>query len=132
MPLQILIADDDLDDLELLEEALLEYQPHTNIDKANGGMAAISYIDSYPESKLPNLIVLDYNMPDVNGLDVLTHIKALKQYDKVPKVIYSTSNANRYMTESLQNGATKYFVKPQNKTQLDEVAKQMLLLAAQG
>jgi CheY-like chemotaxis protein len=128
MSLRILIVDDDLDDLELLDEAILEAQPNSNIDKATGGRAAISFLDSYPDSALPHLVILDYNMPDISGSDVLAYIKEQKRYDKIPRVVFSTSDAERHISESLKSGATKYLVKPKTKRELDELALQMLSL----
>jgi len=128
MPLQILIADDDLDDLELLEEALLESRPNSTIDKATGGIAAIRLLDSYSDASLPHLIIVDYNMPDISGLEVLAHIRDKKRYDHVPRVVFSTSDAERYIAESLKNGATKYIVKPTTRRELSELTSQMLSL----
>jgi CheY-like chemotaxis protein len=132
MALHILIADDDVEDLEILEESLQELQPGLHIDKALSGDAAIKRLSSYSDTNLPNLIVLDYNMPNVGGIDVLVYLKERKRYDSVPRVIFSTSAAERYISESLKNGATKYFVKPQTKRELNELTLQMLSLATVG
>lgn len=125
---RILIADDDLEDLELLEEAFLELEPSLLIDKARGGLAAIENLRSYPDSCLPNLIVVDYNMPDLDGIGVLTYLKDQDRYRTIPKIIYSTSDADKYIKQSMQNGATKYFVKPKTKKELDEIASTIVAL----
>lgn len=126
--LQILIADDDLDDLELLEEALMEHKPNAIIKKATGGRAAIDLLNAYPDSGLPSLIVLDYNMPDIPGSEVLAYLGKQQRYHEVPRVVFSTSNAQRHVSECLNNGATKYFVKPNTKQELEDVTQQMLSL----
>ena len=126
MSLQILIVDDDPDDLELLEEAILELEPASRIDKATGGKAAIEYLDNYNDSRLPNLIILDYNMPEVNGSAVLEHISAQDRYRQVPRIVFSTSDAPLHKKDCLTRGATEYFVKPTTKKQLDLIAKKML------
>ena len=128
MSLKILIADDDLDDLELLEEALIEAKPNSTIDKATGGKAAINFLNTYTDSNLPDLIILDYNMPDATGSEILAHIRKQKRYDKVPRVIFSTSGAERHVTECIKGGATKYLVKPQTKSELDKLTAEMLSL----
>jgi len=132
MSIRILIADDDPEDLEMLEEAFLEVKPDSNIDTVIGGAAAIKWLDTNAQESLPNLIVLDFNMPDVNGIDVLSHIQAKVVYNSVPRVMFSTSNAEKYISDSLEHGATRYFVKPQTKRELDAIAVEMLSLASRS
>lgn len=126
MSLQILIVDDDPDDLELLEEAIHELEPALLIDKATGGRAAIEYLDNHKNGRLPNLIILDYNMPEVSGSAVLAHISAQERYRQVPRIVFSTSDAPLHKKDCMTKGATEYFVKPTTKKQLDLVTKQML------
>lgn len=128
---QILIADDDLDDLEMLEEALIDARPGTIIQKAIGGAEAVGLLKNYDDANLPDLIVLDYNMPDISGAEILSYISEQKRYSEIPRVIYSTSNAQRHVADCIQKGATKYFVKPQTKKELDDIANQMLSLVTQ-
>jgi CheY-like chemotaxis protein len=129
MPLKILIADDDVDDLDLLEESILEVEEDASVIKAKGGAIAIRLLDSSSATDLPQLIILDYNMPDVSGLEVLIYLKTQKRYDQIPRVIFSTSGAERHVAESLGHGATRYLVKPMTKKELDKLTAQMLSLA---
>jgi CheY-like chemotaxis protein len=125
---RILIADDDLDDLELLEEALIDKQPDIYVEKVNSGKSALALLSNYGNNMLPQLIILDYNMPEVSGSDILAHLCRDIRYKNIPKVIFSTSNALAHREECLGNGATDYIVKPNTKQQLDQVARKMLSL----
>ena len=98
-PLQILIADDDAEDLELLEEAILDAEPNSSIDKAMSGKGALQYLDGYTAKEVPHLIVLDYNMPGITGSDILNMIGQQERFSYVPKVILSTSSAPTHINE---------------------------------
>lgn len=129
MSLQIFIADDDQDDVELLEEAILEREPASAIEIATNGKAAIEKLDKLREHELPHLIILDYNMPGLGGSAVLDHLSGLARYRHIPRVVLSTSDAELYKRECLEKGAVEYFVKPATKRELDAVAGQMLDIA---
>ena len=122
----ILMADDDYEDLEMIEEAITSIKPDASLHKVVNGKAAIEFLSSQPDNKLPCLIVLDYNMPELTGLEVLSVIRKNKRYEKIPKVILSTSNTPAAIRECLNKGATEYLVKPSNMTALLNVAEKML------
>ena len=126
----ILLADDDQEDMELLEEAILDIRPDVQLLKVNNGKAALDFLDAVDEDELPVLIVLDYNIPELNGAQVLKLIAEHDRLKNIPRVILSTSNAGLYINESKANGATDYFVKPDTKPGLDELAKRMLAMVA--
>ena len=129
MSLQILIADDDPDDLEMLEEALNEAHPGLLVDKADGGKAAVKMLGAYDDNSLPDLIILDFNMPDLPGSEVLAYIQGQRRYDNIPRVVFSTSDSQRHVSEAMGKGATGYFVKASSKKELDQVTAKMLALA---
>jgi CheY-like chemotaxis protein len=127
---RILIADDDQEDLELIEEAILDADPDAVVHKVSNGKAAIEYLDDLQDGDLPQLIVLDYNMPELNGAEALSIIGQQDRLKEIPRIVLSTSSAALYMHESKKNGAQEYFVKPDTKSGLEALAKKMLALCA--
>lgn len=125
-PPTILMADDDFEDLELIEDAITKLEPDADLYKVMNGQAVIDFLANQSDTKLPCLIILDYNMPELNGSEVLAAIRKEKRYELIPKVILSTSNTPAYIHECLKNGAAEYFVKPDNVRDLANVAKKML------
>ena len=125
-PLTILMADDDIEDLELIQSAITNIEPGADLHKVTNGKAVIDFLANQPDAKLPCLIILDYNMPELNGSEVLAVIRKEKRYELIPKVILSTSNTSAYIHECIKNGATEYFVKPDNMHELTKLAKKML------
>lgn len=122
----ILLADDDKEDIELLEETIASLEPQTKIHAVTSGKMALTYLETQTNGELPSLIVLDYNMQDMNGAQVLEQIRTQPRYEKIPKIVWSTSNADEYRKECIAKGATAYFVKPSTNKDLENQAKEML------
>ena len=122
----ILLADDDQEDLELLEEAIHVCEPDAILHGVLNGRLAFEYLEKTSDEDLPCLIILDYNMPEMNGANVLEKICSMPRYKNIPKLIWSTSNNSAYITECMEKGATAYFVKPASHKQLQQLAKEML------
>jgi CheY-like chemotaxis protein len=122
----ILLADDDIEDLELLGETILQLEPGTNLITVSNGSGVLNYLKKSADHEIPCLIVVDYNMPDMTGAEVLEQISKESRYKKIPKIVWSTSNSHGFMKECMENGASAYFVKPSTNQQLHEQAKEML------
>jgi CheY-like chemotaxis protein len=128
MPCNILIADDDPEDLELIEEAILNVDPEAELHKFSNGLTAMEYLNGIPDASLPQLIVLDYNMPEQNGAWLLSSMQIKGRYNLIPKIVLSTSNAPLHINECMNNGATEYIVKPDNMQELQALGKRLLSL----
>jgi len=90
----VFYADDDADDLELVQEAFDRYTNNVEVITAKDGVQAMSYLQSLNEqTPTPCLIILDINMPLLNGKDVLRRIKELQPLASVPVVLFSTSSS---------------------------------------
>ena len=120
------MADDDFEDLELVEDAIKRIDANAAMHKVSNGKAAIEFLSKQPDDKLPCLIILDYNMPELTGSQVLSTICKEDRYSDIPKVILSTSSTSLHIQECLSNGATDYLVKPNNMKDMDILAKKML------
>lgn len=122
----ILAADDDLEDLELMEDAIHSLEPATEIHIVTNGNGVIDFLNNQEDDQLPHLIVLDYNMPELNGAEVLSLICKENRFKDIPKIILSTSGAPLHINECMNSGATEYFVKPNNLADLEKLARKML------
>jgi CheY-like chemotaxis protein len=126
----ILLADDDPEDMELLEEVILNVRPGTNVMQFTNGKEILDFLDDCHDSSLPNLIILDYNMPEMNGAEILSTLVDNRRLKTIPKLVLSTSNADAYVKECLNNGAAGYFVKPSNMHALEVLTREMISLSA--
>lgn len=90
----VFYADDDTDDLELVQEAFDKYTNNVEVVTAKDGLQALTYLQSLKENSLmPCLIILDINMPLLNGKDVLKKVKEIPHLAPLPVVLFSTSSS---------------------------------------
>jgi CheY-like chemotaxis protein len=91
----VFYADDDTDDLELVEDAFNRFTNNVEVVTAKDGVQALSYLKSLNEytTPIPCLIILDINMPMLSGRDVLKRIKDMPHISSVPVVLFSTSSS---------------------------------------
>lgn len=106
MPNKILIVDDEPFNLDLLEQEL-EDQNYI-IERANDGAEALDKVPSF----LPDLILLDYMMPKMNGLEVLRHLRADVQYKSIPVILLTAKATQEDKVRGLDAGADDYVIKP--------------------
>jgi DNA-binding response OmpR family regulator len=90
------------------------------------GVSAVEYMNQLTEDQYPCLIVLDYNMPLMNGLEVLQQLRMNSNYAQVPKIILTTSANAVFKKACLENGADKYLVKPRSYTELVNIARDLI------
>ena len=122
----VVYADDDQDDLLLVEQAFLEYASNVELKTCTDGSQALKYLSDLPKrSSLPCLIVLDINMPVMNGKKVLLELRKLKRFNKTSIVLFSTSSALEDKMFAIKYDAG-YISKPMNMKQLEEIIKQFV------
>ncbi len=89
----ILYAEDDEDDQQLVKETLLKCAPDTEIVIRNNGVEAIKYLNNLSASDPePCLIILDINMPKLNGIEALKQIRQNNRFSKTPAILFTTSS----------------------------------------
>ena len=130
MPPYLLIADDDQDDLDMLTEAFVRQNPGYLVEHVSGGKAVLQYLDKTTE--LPAMLVLDYQMPDLNGPEVLQRLAADRRYTGLLKVIWSTSRRVKDMEDCKRLGAAHYLIKPGDSKELSSIIHQITLLLEFG
>jgi len=114
--MKILIADDDKDDLFLIKEALEESNLFSDISFVNDGEELLNYL-TYTRSNqitFPDVILLDINMPRLNGKQALLFIKKHPHFKNIPVVIFTTSTSKKEEKECYDLGAILYLTKPQS------------------
>jgi DNA-binding response OmpR family regulator len=108
--LDILIADDDHDDRFLFDIALKEVSIPYKLSTVNNGRQLMDYLAANLK-KLPDVVVLDLNMPLKNGNDCVLEIKSKEDLKHLPIIIYSTSLQEEVVDILYQNGAHYYVQK---------------------
>jgi CheY-like chemotaxis protein len=125
---EILMVDDNPADIDLTSEVLAQSQQHFHVNAVNDGEEAISFLrrrGKYVKAPVPDLVVLDLNLPRKDGCEVLANIKADPALAKIPVVIFTTSQANSDISRSYKLGANCYLRKPGNLPEFVAVVQSM-------
>jgi CheY-like chemotaxis protein len=118
----ILLVEDDRVDVMAVQRAFKEIHVTNRIDIAENGEAALSYLrDTRRES--PCIILLDLNMPKMNGLEFLSIVKQHDILRKIPVVVLTTSKEEEDKVESFNLGVAGYMIKPVYFEKFVEVVK---------
>jgi CheY-like chemotaxis protein len=110
--LRILIAEDSVGDVLLVEEALAAYGLTAALQVCENGEAALSALAHCDASNLPDLVIVDLNLPRVDGMDVLRYIRGLPVFDRTPVMIFTSSHGANDRAEAERFGANAYVTKP--------------------
>ena len=121
----ILLGEDDKDDQEMLKDVFESIDNSFILLFVNNGKELMSALSKLGDH-LPCLIVLDYNMPEMNGAEILREINKEDKYREIPKLVWSTSGADMYKKNCLELGAMEYLIKPTKISDLEEMVKYML------
>jgi len=129
-PKMAYIADDDPEDIELLCEVFKDIEPAVQTRLFSNGREVLSQLRGCRDQDLPQLLILDYSMPELTGWQVLQEIANQPRYSHMLKFVLSTSTASKYMEECLSTGADAYFVKPTSMAELRSIARKILTAGA--
>jgi CheY-like chemotaxis protein len=128
---QILIADDDPDDCLMTREAFRECRIHNPLHFVHDGEELMNYLKRRPPYEdearypMPGLILLDLNMPRMDGREALLAIKSDSLLRSIPVVILSTSSADEDILRSYAIGANSFITKPVSFSGLLEVVRNL-------
>jgi two-component system chemotaxis response regulator CheY len=117
MALDILIVDDSAAIRKILQRVLRQAEvPINNLYEAGDGAEALEIL----KSQSVNLVLSDINMPNMDGLQMLGHIKASQQWKDLPVVMITTEGSQNKVLEAVQLGAAGYIRKPFTAEQVKE------------
>lgn len=114
MHTRILLAEDDVDDIEFFSEFLEERNDISLLPSVKNGEELLNILRE--RDLKPDLIILDHNMPKLNGFQTLTALKDDPDFASIPVVIYSTFANDGLIKNSLACGALAVYNKPSSKT----------------
>jgi CheY-like chemotaxis protein len=111
----LFMVDDDQDDREIFQEAIMQYDPSIKLAFARDGLEALEFLENHPK---PDVIFLDYNMPRMNGVECLKKLKENALTRSIPTIMYSTSGDREQEKVVLHLGADHYMQKTASFTEL--------------
>lgn len=127
-PAQVLLVEDNEDDVELTLEALKDSKVRMDVHVVPDGVKAMKFLrreDEYKDSSLPDLVLLDLNLPKMDGREVLREIREDKNLTDLPVVVLTTSQNEEDICKAYQMHANCYISKPVDFLQFTEIIKQI-------
>jgi CheY-like chemotaxis protein len=109
---QIVVVDDDYEDHLILRDYFSDAGKDQCVRFIDNGKKALDFLEQLPDNELPRLIVLDLNMPILNGTQTLLKLKDTPRLKNIPVIIFSTSENENEKRKCLSFGAVDYMVKP--------------------
>jgi len=122
----ILIVEDNEGDIVLTLEALKEVKLTNKITVARDGLEALNMLkrnSPYEKFSLPDILLLDINLPKMNGKEVLSFIKSDPVLKMLPVIMLSTSSSENDIKDSYNNHANCYITKPTDFSQFTDLIK---------
>ncbi|WP_171693549.1 response regulator [Paenibacillus germinis] len=123
---EILLVEDNPGDIRLIVEVLKEGKIHNNLSVVEDGEEALAYLKregSYQDAIVPDIILLDLNLPKINGTEVLAEIKNDPLLKYIPVIILTTSEAEQDILRAYDLHANCYITKPVNLEQFLTVVR---------
>ena len=126
MPIQVLLVEDSPGDVRLTQEAFHDADPEIDLRVAVDGVEAMSYLRRegvHIDAPRPDFILLDLNLPKMDGREVLAHIKEDDDLKTIPTVILTTSDAEADIVTSYKLQANCYLSKPVQLEEFESLVK---------
>jgi len=126
MPIEVLLVEDSPGDVRLTREAFRDANSTIHLHVAADGVEAMAFLrheGNHAFSPRPDLILLDLNLPKMDGREVLAHIKEDEGLKTIPTVILTTSDAEADIAKSYQLQANCYLVKPVQLDNFENLVK---------
>lgn len=118
----VLYADDDIDDLQFIKEAFSRYSNNVELVTVSDGFEAVSFLNNIPaDQPEPCLIILDINMPRMDGKEALKIIRGIKRFERVPAILFTTSSQVKDK-EFAKEYSAGFLTKPIEYSELDTIA----------
>jgi CheY-like chemotaxis protein len=130
-PLRILVAEDELGDVLLLQRAFAKAEVKAPVHFARDGQEVLDYLQgTHPfenpvEHPLPNLLLLDLELPRINGFEVLQWLREHRAFRCLPVVVFSSSDQPQDITRAYALGANSYIIKPLDPDELVRLVERL-------
>jgi len=125
--LHILLADDDEDDRLFFKDAFEEVKVQTKVEFVFDGLQLMEHLHN-PDTKLPDILFLDLNMPKKTGKECLIEIKKTDHLKNLIIAIYSTSSSDEDIEDTFIHGANIYIKKPSDFNALKKIINEVITL----
>jgi CheY-like chemotaxis protein len=122
----ILLVEDDSVDAMTVKRAMRDLKVEHSVVHSVNGEEAMKYLTS-PDTEKPFVILLDLNMPKMNGIEFLKVMKTYPEIKTIPVIVLTTSKEQRDILDSFELGASGYMVKPVDYSKFVEILSKIMI-----
>jgi len=123
IPIEILLIEDNPGDIELTRIGFEEARVANNLSVIKDGQQAIDFFEQ--GNDLPDIVLLDINLPKVNGFEILEKIRSLEYSENIPVIMLTSSGADEDINKSYSAKANSYIIKPVDFDKFYKVIKSL-------
>lgn len=123
--LHIVIAEDDLDDGEIVIASFLKHQAFSKVDWVKNGLELLAFLNKAGSMK-PDVILTDINMPILNGIEALQEIYENQELRPIPVFVYSSTINPIYEVKCKELGTKAFLVKPFSLDGFDDIPREIV------
>lgn len=120
-PIRLLLVEDDEHDIKITKRALAKAKSHFDMDVVRNGRECLDYLEA--AQQMPDLILLDMNMPIMDGHETLAELKKHDEWKSLPVVVLTTSEADADIARAYTQQASCYIVKPVEFSKFENVVQ---------
>lgn len=127
-PVEILLAEDNPNDVEMTERAFDKGKFLNNLHVVTDGLEAMQFLRTegeYADAPRPDIILLDLEMPRMDGKEVLAELKDEPNLSQIPVIVLTTSEAEQDIVESYQHNANAYMTKPVGYKAFQDIVREI-------
>lgn len=124
----IVLVDDDEDDRYIFQEAFLQTGCKNSFVQFENGTLLLKYLETADPDEYPSLILLDLNMPVMDGREVLKTVKANPQWRHIPVIVFTTSRLGKDRKTAYDLGANCFISKPSGYQEVLDISKSIAML----
>ena len=126
---EILLVEDSVADATILREILKLGDIATNLNVVTDGTGAMAFLNReapYAGAPTPHLILLDLNLPKVDGAEILTDLKQDDRHKEIPIIVFSSSRRAEEVRQCYRHHANSFITKPQDLASMKETVRSLL------
>lgn len=124
----IVLVDDDEDDRYIFQEAFLQTGCKNSFSQFENGILLLNYLETVEPAHYPSLILLDLNMPVMDGREVLKTVKSNPHWRHIPVIVFTTSRLDKDRKIAYDLGANCFISKPSGYQEVLEISKSIAQL----
>ena len=124
----VIIVDNNQSDRVLIQEVFKDIGCNKEIIQFENGFEFITFLSGIPRNEYPSMVLLDLNIPQMDGMQLLRELKSNTRFRHIPVVVYTSRNIIHNRTHAFQQGANCFITKPEDPGEVTDLMESIAML----